>query len=149
MNVKPRLTSVSSGAEIPGTSLHIFTTLIISSLAWTIISTVLQPDLTVTTNVTAASNKLASLVIGKQSLSTLSHAVANWWPISPRPASLHHSNTHFKVQCAVEIDNRKSVRVSLKGTKSNRNKYLSKFLRKRQNFRRQNYENHYLTQLQT
>jgi hypothetical protein len=35
----------------------------------------------------------------------LSHAVANWWPISPRPAALHHSNTHFKVQCAVEIDN--------------------------------------------
>ena len=51
------------------------TTLIISSLAWTIFSTVLQLDLTATTNVTAASNKSASLVIGKQNLSTLTHAV--------------------------------------------------------------------------
>jgi len=65
------------------------TTLIISLLAWTIISTVLQLDLTVTTNVTAAYNKSASLVIGKQSLSTLTHFGANWWPTRPCPAVLH------------------------------------------------------------
>ena len=63
--------------------------LILSSLAWTIIPTALRLDY-VTINVTAASNKSASLVICKQSLSTLTHAVANWWPIGPLPAVLHH-----------------------------------------------------------
>ena len=95
--------------------------LILSSLAWTIIRTVLHLDYYVTTPVIAASNKTASLVICKtkseyfdprrgqlvanqsspsrvtpqsQSERThkkLTHAVANWWPISPRPAVLHHN----------------------------------------------------------
>jgi len=43
-------------------------------------------------------------------------------------------NTCFKLLCEVEMGNRNSVRVSLKGSRGNRNKHLSKFLRKRQQF---------------
>ena len=66
IDVKLRLTSVSSGAEAAGANLHFGTTLIISSLTWSIISTVLQLYLTITTKVTATSNKSVSLFIGKK-----------------------------------------------------------------------------------
>jgi hypothetical protein len=38
----------------------------------------------------AASNKPASVVILKQSLSTLTYAVTNWWPAGPPPVALHY-----------------------------------------------------------
>jgi len=78
INVKPRLTSVSSGEEVTGASPHFWHHCQIPSLAWAVISTVLQLDSTVNTIVAATSNKSASAVIWKKSPSTLTQVMTHW-----------------------------------------------------------------------
>ena len=72
------------------------TTLVISSLAWAIISTVLQLDSAVTTNVAAAaaaaSNKSASVVVRKQSLKYFDRRHGQ---LVANHSSPHHVTLHY------------------------------------------------------
>jgi len=54
-------------------------------------STVLQLELNCTYYCTSSFQYTSFSSHPKQSLCTLTHVVANWWPTSPRPVALHYS----------------------------------------------------------